>query len=200
MILVIDDNPDIRFTVVEICDFAGWSVTEASNGKEGVEAFDPFTHKLVLVDYHMPEWDGLRTVRELRKIHKNVPIIVLTVDDRLELADDFTKAGANDFASKPLKAPDLISRIRLNLKITKLRNDHEGAFVEKGINPATLQQIKHFLHGQKEPLTINEIKKELPVAYQTVHRYLNYLVEMGEVEVISHYGNKGRPKNKYQTV
>lgn len=197
MILIIDDNESVRFTLKEICEYGGWPAAEASNGKEGVEKFNEVHPDLVFVDYHMPEWDGIRTVRELRSLDRYVPIIVLTVDESLEVADKFFGAGASDFALKPIKAPDLISRIRVNLKMAKLQEEQENAFVDKGINSATLSIIKKYLLQHKKPLTINEIQKELPVAYQTVHRYLNYLVEIGEVEVRSEYGKKGRPKNKY---
>lgn len=197
MILVIDDNEDIRFTVQEICDFGGWQAETAVNGKEGAEQFQSGRHQLVLVDFHMPEWDGLQTVKAIRKKDPHVPIIVLTVDERFELAEAFTKEGANDFALKPIKAADLLSRIKLNLKMAKLQDEGQTAFIEKGINEDTLRQVKAYLYEQTEPQTINEIQTNLPVSYQTVHRYLNYLVEMGDVEIQSHYGSKGRPKNKY---
>ncbi|WP_345242288.1 response regulator [Pontibacillus salipaludis] len=197
MILVIDDNEDIRFTVQEICEFGGWESETAINGKEGAEAFAAGRHQLVLVDYHMPEWDGIQTVKAIRKQDPHVPIIVLTVDERMELSESFMKEGANDFALKPIKAADLLSRIKLNLKMAKLQDGTQTAFIEKGINEDTLRQVKSYLYNQIEPQTINEIQKHLPVSYQTVHRYLNYLVEMGEVEIQSHYGSKGRPKNKY---
>lgn len=198
MILVIDDNEDIRFTIKEICEFAEWEVIEAENGKIGLDLCKKLKPSLIFVDYHMPVWDGLTTVKEIRKIDVTTPIIVLTVEERQELADQFLDAGANDFALKPIKAPDLISRIRLNLKISRLQEDNQAVFVDKGINAQTLKTIKSFLLNQAEPLTIDEIQKNLPVAYQTVHRYLNYLTEQGEIEVISHYGKKGRPKNKYR--
>ncbi|MDC3412274.1 response regulator [Aquibacillus sp. 3ASR75-11] len=198
MILIIDDNEDIRFTIREICEFANWKVIEAASGKSGVELFTKMKPDLVIVDYHMSEWDGLKTTKELRRQNQSVPIIVLTIDERQEIANEFLNAGASDFALKPIKAPDLISRIRLNLKIGKLTKGQSEAFVEKGINVETLRTIKNFLLHQTDALTIAEIQKELPVAYQTVHRYLNHLVDKGEAEVISHYGNKGRPKNKYK--
>ncbi|MFC0525383.1 response regulator [Pontibacillus salicampi] len=200
MILVIDDNEDIRFTVTEICEFGGWKADAYANGREGAAAFYPGKHELVMVDYHMPEWDGLETVRAIRKRDPSIPIIVLTVDDRMELVAKFTDAGATDFAQKPIKAADLISRIRLNMKMAKLQDDHQSAFVEKGINEDTLRQIKSHLRHQTEARTINELKQELPVSYQTVHRYLNYMVDMGEVEIEAHYGKKGRPKNKYKAI
>lgn len=197
MILVIDDNEMIRFTIKEICDHGGWNSIEAENGQEGVEIFKKIKPNLVLVDYHMPALDGVRTVREIRKLDSSVPIIVLTVEESNEVAEKFFHAGATDFALKPIKAPDLISRIRINLKMAQLQKDHKSAFVDKGINSATMQSIKSFMVERNKALTINEIQKALPIAYQTVHRYLNHLVEVGEVQVTSHYGKKGRPKNMY---
>lgn len=199
-ILIIDDNEDIRFTLKEICEYANWHVVEAPTGKKAVELLQVITPNLVLLDYHMPDWDGIKTTKELRQINGKIPIIILTVDERQEIANAFLHAGATDFALKPIKAPDLISRIRINLKIGKLTEEKNGAFVEKGINDATLMSIKNYLIQQTDPSTINEIQEGLPVAYQTVHRYLNYLEGKGEVEVISQYGRKGRPRNTYKLV
>ncbi|MFD1038833.1 response regulator [Virgibacillus byunsanensis] len=199
-ILIVDDNEDIRFTLKEICEYANWNVIQASTGKRAVELFHMLNPDLVLLDYHMPDWDGIKTTKEMRKANASTPIIVLTVDERQEIANNFLDAGATDFALKPIKAPDLISRIKINLKIAKLTEDKDSAFVEKGIKQATMMSIKNFLIQQEQPTTINEIQLALPIAYQTVHRYLNYLEGRGEVEVLAQYGKKGRPKNKYKLV
>lgn len=197
-ILIVDDNEDIRYTISEICKFADWNVAEASTGLDGVEKFKEQSPDIVLVDYHMPNWDGLKTVKELRKINKLVPIIVLTVDERQEIADQFLDAGASDFSLKPVKAPDLISRIRLNLRMAQIQQEKQEMYVDKGISPATLDMILDELGKHGDPISISEIQAKLPFAYQTVHRYMNYLVENKKVEVIAKYGKVGRPKNKYQ--
>lgn len=199
-ILIVDDNEDIRFTLKEICRSADWNVVEGSTGKEGTELFGKINPDLVLLDYHMPYWDGLKTTKELRSIDEKAPIIILTVDERQEVADTFLQAGATDFALKPIKAPDLISRIRINLKIARLTAGKESIFVEKGIRQSTLNSIKNYLIHQDNPSSINEIQQALPIAYQTVHRYLYYLENHGEVEIISQYGKQGRPTNTYKLV
>ncbi|WP_229683057.1 response regulator [Virgibacillus oceani] len=199
-ILIVDDNEDIRYTLNEICKFANYNVIEASTGRQAADLCKKMAPDLVLLDYHMPNWDGLKTTKEIRLYNQRIPIIILTVDERQEIANRFLNAGATDFALKPIKAPDLLSRIRINLKISKLTEDRNSVYVDKGINQATLMSIKNYLVTQKSPSTINEIQQNLPIAYQTVHRYLNYLEGKGEVEVISHYGKKGRPKNMYKFV
>ncbi|KKM10373.1 response regulator [Clostridiales bacterium PH28_bin88] len=200
-ILVVDDDADIRFTLQEICRFAGWQVVVASNGNQGLEMFHAEIPDLVIVDYHMPEMDGLALVRKIREQDVAIPIVVLTVDERQSLADGFLAAGANDFALKPIKAPDLISRIKVNLKISRLQRalarNHQEVYVVKGISNATLKVINDFLAEHPGPLSIEEITAGVNLAYQTVHRYLNHLVEEGRVQMECDYGRVGRPKHRY---
>jgi len=196
-ILIIDDNEDIRFTIKEMCQFSNWSVMEAETGYSGVRCFLKAVPDLVLVDYHLSQWDGVKTVREIRAINHSVPILVLTVDDRQEIADKFFTAGVTDFALKPIKAPDLISRIRLNLKTAKLMVKQQETIVDKGINPDTLGKIKNVMVKCGDPLTISDIEKHIPISYPTIHRYLNHLVASDAVKVIIEYGKVGRPRNKY---
>lgn len=68
-ILVIDDDTSIQYMLSEICEFAGWNVDTANNGKEGLNVFAEKGADVVLVDYHMPEMDGIKTVGELRKLN-----------------------------------------------------------------------------------------------------------------------------------
>ncbi|MDA8212913.1 MAG: response regulator [Clostridia bacterium] len=201
-ILVIDDDADIRYTISEICRFGGWEPLVAANGQEGLEIFRLNRPELVMVDYHMPVKDGINTVREIRELDGWVPILVLTVDERQEVADNFLDQGATDFALKPIKAPDLIARIRINLQIGRLQRQkqqqQEEVFVTKGISASTLTIIEDYLKAQKEALTIEEITKQVSLAYQTVHRYLLYLVEEGKVVIECDYGKVGRPRNRYK--
>lgn len=201
-ILIIDDDGDIRYTISEICRFGGWEPLMAINGLEGLDAFKVHRPDLVMVDYHMPVKDGLETVGLIRQLDQGVPILVLTVDERQEIADRFLDQGATDFALKPIKAPDLIARIRVNLQIGLLqqqkKQQQEEVFVTKGISASTLTIIEEFLKKQQQALTIEEINRQVSLAYQTVHRYLMYLVEEDMVISECDYGKVGRPRNRYK--
>ncbi|HEX3031051.1 MAG TPA: response regulator [Bacillota bacterium] len=201
-ILIIDDNEDIRFTVSEICEFVGWSPLLATNGREGVEKFKEAKPDLVVVDYHMPMLDGMETVEKIREADRTVPIVVLTVDERQEVADEFLSRGATDFALKPIKAPDLIARIKVNLRIGQLiKNEVDLAEDNvKGISGATQRIIVDFMQRQPDPVTLEEITEGVELAYQTVHRYLMNMVKSGRVVTVCDYGKVGRPKNKYKLV
>ncbi len=201
-IVIIDDEPDIQYTIKEICLYGGWEPIIARSGRQGMEMCKTHSPNLVIVDYHMPDWDGLTTVKRIREFNSVVSILVLTVDETQEIAEKFIAAGATDFAIKPIKSPDLISRIKINLKINEIQmgflDEKKQVLIDKGISPATLSIICDFLRDQSDGLTIEEITKGVNLAYQTVHRYIQYLVEKRHIEIIPIYGQLGRPKNKYR--
>lgn len=200
-IVIIDDEPDIQYTIKEICLHGGWKPIIAQNARNGYELCKTHGANLVIVDYHMPDWDGLTTVKKIREIDRVISILVLTVDERQEIAEKFIAVGTTDFAIKPIRYPDLISRIKVNLRINEMQQKYieekQQVFIEKGIGPATLNIICDYLKEQREGLTIDEISKALNLAYQTVHRYIQYLTEQKCIEIVPIYGQMGRPKNKY---
>lgn len=201
-ILIIDDEPDILFTLKEICNYCGYEAITTTSGKEGYQIVQAQKPNMVIVDYHMPEWDGLTTVKKLNSLGYNLPILVLTVDEQQETADKFMLEGATDFSIKPIKAPDLIARIKVNLQIYEIQKQmmmkKEEIYLEKGISYATLKLITDFLQTQTEEVTFEEITIGVNLAYQTVHRYIQHLTKNDHLEVFPIYGNLGRPKNKYR--
>ncbi|KJS21960.1 MAG: hypothetical protein VR72_07625 [Clostridiaceae bacterium BRH_c20a] len=196
-ILIIEDNADIQYTLKEICSHGGWQTQLADNGQIGLQLFKTNRFDLVIADYHMPVLDGLMTIKAIRELDKKVPILVLTVDERQELANELLKEGATDFALKPIKAPDLIARIMINLKVAELTQRQENAYVIKGINKNTRAIIISFLEKLEKPMLIEEIAQGTNLAYQTVHRYLSHLVQEKLVGTEYDYGKLGRPKNVY---
>lgn len=203
-IIIIDDEPDILYTIKEICLHGGWESIASNTGKYGYELCRIHKPNLAIVDYHMPDWDGLTTVKKIRQMDDSISILVLTVDERQETAEKFMDAGATDFAIKPIKSPDLISRIKMNLRINEVQQKYveekHQVYIDKGISPATLSIICDYLKEQKEGVTIDDITTGLNLAYQTVHRYVQYLIEEKRIEIVPIYGQIGRPKNKYKLV
>jgi len=198
-ILIIDDNEEILFALSEICNYKGWMPVTASNVEQGIELYKTHDVDLIIIDYHMPIINGMIGVKLIRALSKAIPIIVLTVEESQTIADAFIEAGASDFALKPIKAPDLIARLSVHLN----RYKHEDEKVDyktytKGISISTLEIIESFMMDKSEQLTISEISKETGLAYQTVHRYLQHLVEHKAVEQEQVYGKIGRPKQYFK--
>lgn len=192
-ILAIDDDEGILFTLGAVARLAGWDLRGFQNPQAGVKAFQAERYDLALVDYHMPAMDGVSVVRELRKSASGVPIVVLTVDDRMELADQFVAAGASDFAVKPIKAPDLISRLRLHLQT----RPPVSVELPKGISEQTLDMVTRFVLETGRPVSAEDVSSELGLAYQTASRYLEHLSTSGHIQVRLEYLQRGRPRKLY---
>ena len=109
----------------------------------------------------MPDWDGLTTVKRIRQLDNAISILVLTVDERQEIAEKFIAAGATDFAVKPIRSPDLISRIKMNLRINEVQQKYiaekKQVYIEKGISPETLSIICDYLKEHEAGLTLSLI-------------------------------------------
>lgn len=194
-ILAIDDDAGILYTLKAVAGLAGWELIGYQNPREGIRAFGLAGFDLAIVDYHMPGMDGVLVVRELRRISPHTPIVVLTVDDRLELAERFRDAGADDFAVKPVKAPDLISRLRLHLHG---RSADKIPELPKSMSEQTLEMVFRFVRESAGPVSIEDVAAKLGLAYQTTSRYLEYLATLGKVEVSLQYLQRGRPRKLYQ--
>lgn len=200
-ILAVDDDYDILFTLQAICQVADFEITTTQNGHKALQLLQDFDFNLVMVDYHMPKMDGLKLVKKIREVDSQIPILVLTVDESLDLAHKFINAGATDFAIKPIRAADLISRMNLHLKLADLKQtevvDLDNLDLPKGLTFTTMQIILDYLKQNQNPQTINTISCDTGLAYQTVHRYVDYLSKTNIIGIVKNYGKIGRPINQY---
>lgn len=202
VILCIDDDDEICFALKALFKLQKWQGLSANNMAEAIQKFRGNQPDIVLIDYHMPKINGIEGVRMLRKLSLDVPIIVFTIDESQQVADAFLEAGASDFALKPIKAPDIVSRIKLHLQLLERgpKKSENAPQLAKGLSQGTLDLIVGFLAGQANYVTANHIAQGTGLAYQTVFRYLQYMVQEGQVEQINTYGKVGRPKQFYQLI
>lgn len=203
-ILAVDDDQDTRFTLQAIGEVAGFDIVTAENGGQALEILQQSAFDLIMVDYHMPGMNGLTLVKRIRERLPYCPILVLTVDESLELARRFLDAGATDFAIKPIRAADLISRVKLHLELNQFKQPDDSLRNElqwelpKGMASVTLQIILDYMRQLDQPETLTAISNGTGLAYQTVHRYLDFLVQNDHVRVEMNYGKVGRPTQKYR--
>ena len=84
-ILSIDDDEDILYTIQEIILHQGWTPLLARNFREAEHILTQYGNgrlDLILVDYHLPQPDGIQIVRRMREMGINVPIVVLTIEEQ----------------------------------------------------------------------------------------------------------------------
>ncbi|MGI6624852.1 MAG: response regulator [Limnochordia bacterium] len=198
-ILAVDDDPDILFTLQAIASVGNFQMETLNDGHKALALLKKEPFDLAIVDYYMPEMNGMELVRRIREFNVRIPILVLTVDESMDIANQFMAVGATDFATKPIRVADLISRINVHLHASSVENPDwmEEIDIPKGMSAVTLHSIVDYLETAKQPESINYISEKTGLAYQTVHRYLSFLSEQGVVQVDLLYGKVGRPVKRY---
>jgi two-component system KDP operon response regulator KdpE len=114
-ILVVDDERQITRVLRTSLESHGYQVAIASDGLEALRTFDTFHPDLIITDLSMPNLDGVELTRELRK-RTHVPIIVLSVREHESTKVAALDAGANDYVTKPFSTPELLARVRVQLR------------------------------------------------------------------------------------
>lgn len=121
-ILVIDDEAKIRGHTAELLRLEGFEVTEARNGREGVEKARATPPDLIVCDITMPEMNGHRVLETLRDDARTalVPFVFLTGWGEQEDLRTGMNLGADDYLVKPVVPDDLIASVRARLRRAEL--------------------------------------------------------------------------------
>ncbi len=113
-ILAVDDSTTIRQMVSLTLKSAGYEVTEAVDGQDGLAKAKGRSFNLVLTDQNMPRMDGLSLVKSLRGLpeYKTAPILMLTTESSDEMKSKGRAAGATGWLVKPFDPPRLLEVVR----------------------------------------------------------------------------------------
>lgn len=111
-ILVVDDEENLRHTVGRVLQRAGFEVTTAASGKEGMTLLAQGTFDLVYMDIRMPDMNGLETLEAINASYPKLPVILFTGQPDLSSAVRALRHGAMDYLQKPLKPELIIERAK----------------------------------------------------------------------------------------
>lgn len=113
-ILMIEDNESVSEMMQMFFLNEGWEATFKYDGKEGLDAYleDPGKWDMITLDLNLPSMDGMAIGREIRKISKTVPIIMLTARDSESDQVIGLEMGADDYVTKPFSPLTLIARMK----------------------------------------------------------------------------------------
>ena len=118
-ILVVDDEPEVRKLMEHFLTDRGYQVRLAANGREGLAAIDSFAPDVVLLDMHMPEMDGLETLKELAVRAPGLPVIMVTVNEDVQTNSQLLQLGAADYVPKPFNLDYLEQAINIQLSAAR---------------------------------------------------------------------------------
>ena len=111
VLIVEDENQVARLIELELT-YEGYQVDIAGTGKEALEKIEKFKPDLIILDWILPEIDGLEVTRRIRSEGNDVPVIVLTGKDTLSDKVTSLDSGADDYITKPFATEELLARIR----------------------------------------------------------------------------------------
>lgn len=153
LVLIADDDRDIRQIVKNVVSGPGISILEASSGKEVLQMTETIDPDLYILDVMMPGIDGIEVCERLKAREKNsphVPVLMLTALEDIENKVRALESGADDYLIKPFHVEELQARVRALLRVKELTERLQ----EKNIE---LQSIQEKLLKQEREMVVLEL-------------------------------------------
>jgi DNA-binding NtrC family response regulator len=111
-ILIVDDEPVFLEVMSMRINEWGYSLIKAENSKEAIEALKKNNPDIILLDYKLPDKDGIATLKEMRKINKRIPVIMFTAYPDTEAMKEADRLAVSAFIPKLSAYSDLKSSLR----------------------------------------------------------------------------------------
>lgn len=122
-ILVVDDEPGLRFGIRDFLELQGYEVDEAESCRDAQAVFRTSRPDIVITDYMLPDGTALDLLPRLKEINPDTPLLILTAHGSIDLAVRAIKEGAEQFLTKPLELPALM--VILKRLLENQRNRHK---------------------------------------------------------------------------
>ncbi|WP_160720578.1 response regulator [Bacillus sp. USDA818B3_A] len=219
-VLIVEDDPMVmEINAQFVSKLPGFKLAgKAFTGKEAISLINEGKPNLVLLDYFLPDTNGLSLLHTIRSNDYPIDVILLTANRDPHHIQEIFRAGVVDYIVKPFRFDRFqtaLEQYRHSFKKFQENRPFEQADLDKlagvqlkgvevedllpkGLNDRTLKQIVEFLKGQAEPLSSEDVAAGIGLARVTVRRYLDYLEKKGDIVMEIQYGSVGRPMNKYR--
>ena len=153
-IAIIEDEIGITNFLKQGLEEEGYNVTIAHNGEDGLSMVLEKCPDLVLLDWMLPQMQGIDVCRLIRQADQSTPILFLTAKDTINETIEGLQAGANDYIKKPFSFAELLARIEVHFREKEvLKNQLKLGNIL--LNKSTYQVIKS---GEEIPLTQREFE------------------------------------------
>ena len=179
LILVVDDEPDIRELIKDILQDEGYLVVTAANGEQARTAFDANNPSLILLDIWMPDVDGISLLKEFKQQNADINIVMMSGHGTIETAVEATRLGASDFIEKPLSMAKLLRGVELAIEHHQKQAENQKQFAQEPIGKspqlvALREQAQRVVKHDVPILLIGEVGTGK-------HFFAHYLYSQGRV-------------------
>jgi DNA-binding response OmpR family regulator len=154
-ILLAEDDLNLGFVIRDNLEMNGFEVILCENGEEFLIQFKEETADLCILDIMMPKLDGFSVAEQIRKINSEIPIIFLTAKSLKEDKLKGLKLGADDYITKPFNIEELILKIKIFLKRSKVTYKDESVKIQ------SIQMGGYLLDVSNQLLHYGESKQQL---------------------------------------
>ncbi|WTC84707.1 response regulator transcription factor [Streptomyces sp. NBC_01579] len=110
--MVVDDEPDLTEVLAGALTSEGWNVRTAADGSSALATARVFRPDAVVLDWMLPDMDGLRVLRELHRESRDICVLFLTARDAVEDRIAGITAGGDDYVTKPFSLEEVLARLR----------------------------------------------------------------------------------------
>ena len=129
-VLVIDDEKNIRTTLQQVLESAGYEVATAVNGEDGLSKLSKSRFDMVLLDMKLPGMDGIDVLRRMRETNYETPVAIITAYGTIENAVEAMKLGAVDYLRKPFSGSEIKELVERILARRELGEGDLGTYAE----------------------------------------------------------------------
>src|SRR4030066_809358 len=161
-VLIVDDEEGIRESLSGIFEDEGYEVLTSSSGEEALKVLKEQNPDLILLDVWLPGIDGIKTLKEIKGLKPDLPVIMISGHGNIELAVKATRMGAYDFLEKPLSLERVLLAAKRALEKQALETEYK----------ALKQDLtkKYRLIGSSQKMTV--LKEQIDMAAQSNSRVL----------------------------
>jgi len=182
-ILIIDDNPEIRFGLERLLHDSHFTTDSASSVEEADRAVEQHDYDLIILDWMLPDGSGVEFLAKKREEFLTTPLLLLSSKSEIEEKVEALDAGADDYLAKPFSNIELMARVRallrressckqsiIEMKELKVNLTTREVFVEKmpiELTKKEFQLLELLLLNQKVVLTRYQINEHLNPNFDT---------------------------------
>ncbi|MBI5124663.1 MAG: response regulator [Planctomycetes bacterium] len=141
-ILIVDDEEPIRFALTTILQDQGYEVDASETGNAGLKKLGENRYNIVLLDYNLPDINGLEVAQKAREIDNDVPIVFVSAYGTTDVILRAVRVGAFDFIEKPIHSEELFSSIERWAVTRKEQTEKTLEKIKKALSADLDQGVK----------------------------------------------------------